>query len=176
MAFYEIVVAFLIGFGFKYIIKSSNYSDFNRLNYILIGVVLVTYILNQYFLYGLIMSENNIEPIGFFNFIQLRFEEGLTIKSTNTGWIGLVISWIFQIGFTYAIAYIQLTSRLIQYRLEKVPMEVVDFAFYHFVKGKNESEVRHELSKMGWSNKEDQDDIFTAIGAIQDRHELNRIQ
>jgi len=174
---YEVAIGFLIGFGFKYLIKLSNYTNFDRLSYVLIGVILITYILNQYFLYGygLIMSENNIEPIGFLNFIQLRFQEGLTIKSMNTGWIGLVISWIFQIGFTYAIAYIQLASYLAQYQLERVPMEVVDFAFYHFVKGKDENEVREELSKMGWAKKEDQNDVFESIGAIQGMQELNRI-
>jgi hypothetical protein len=128
--------------------------------------------LNQYFLYGLIMSENNIEPIGFLNFIQLRFQEGLTIKSMNTGWIGLIISWIFQMGFTFGIAHIQLASHLTQYQLEKIPMEVVNFAFYHFVKEKDENGVRQELSKMGWSKEEDQNDVFESIGAMQ---ELNRI-
>lgn len=172
---YEVAVGFLIGFGFKYLIKLSNYTNFDRLNYVLIGVVLIAYFLNQYFLYGLLKSESNIEPIGFLNFIQLRFQEGLTIKSMNTGWIGLVISWIFQIGFTYGIAYIQLASHLTQYQLEKVPMEVVNFAFYHFVKGKDENGVRQELSKMGWSKEEDQNDVFESIRAIQVMQELNRI-
>lgn len=172
---YEVAVGFLIGFGFKYLIKLSNYTNFDRLNYVLIGVVLIAYFLNQYFLYGMIMSENSIEPIGFLNFIQLRFQEGLTIKSMNTGWIGLVISWLFQIGFTYGVAHIQLASRLTQYQLDKVPMKVVNFAFYHFVKGKDEKEIRQELSKMGWSKEENQNDVFESIGAIRGMQELNRI-
>lgn len=172
---YEVAVGFLIGFGFKYLIRLGNYTNFDRLNYVLIGVVLIAYFLNQYFLYGLIISENNAEPIGFFNFIQLRFQEGLIIKSMNTGWIGLAMSWIFQIGFTYGVAYIQLASQLTQYQLEKVPMEVVNFAFYHFVKGKDENGVRQELSKMGWSKEANQNDVFESIGAIQGMQELNRI-
>lgn len=172
---YEVAIGFLIGFAFKYLIKLSNYTNFDKLNYLLIGVVLLTYLFNQYFLYFLIISENNIESLGFFNFIQLRFQEGLTIKSMNTGWIGLVVSWIFQIGFTYGIAYIQLASNLTQYQLEKVPMEVVDFAYYNFVKGKDESGVRKELASKGWSNREDQNDVFEAIGAIQGMQELNRM-
>lgn len=172
---YEVAVGFLIGFAFKYLIKLSNYTNFDKLNYLLIGVVLLTYLINQYFLYLLIISENNIDSLGFFNFIQLRFQEGLTIKSMNTGWIGLVVSWIFQIGFTYGIAYIQLASNLTQYQLEKVPMEVVDFAYYHFVKGKDESGVRKELASKGWSNIDDQNDAFEAIGAIQEMQELNRM-
>lgn len=172
---YEIGVGFLIGIGFKYLIQLSNYTNFNKLSYILLGVVITTYILNQYFLYGFIMNENNIEPIGFINFIQLRLEEGLLLKSMNTGWIGLVISWIIQLVLTYGFAYFQLTSILTQYQLEKVPMEVVNFAFYHFVKGKDEEEVRQELAKMGWSKRVDQDDVFASIGAIQEMEEINRM-
>ena len=172
---YEVAVSFIIGFALKYLIKLSNYTKFDKLNYLLIGVVLLTYLLNQYFLYLLIVSEKNIEIFSFFNFIELRFQEGLRIKSMNTGWIGLVVSWIVQIGFTYAIAYIRLASNLTQYQLEKVPMEVIDFTCYHFVKGKDENGVRKELASKGWSNIEDQNDAFEAIGAIHQIQELNRM-
>ncbi len=172
---FEVAIAFLIGFAFKYFIKLSNYTDIDKLNYILIGVVLLTYFLNQYFLYLLIISEKKIESLSFLNFIELRFQEGLNIESMNTGWIGLVVSWMFQIGFTYGLAYIHLTSNLSQYMLKKVPMEVVDFAYYHFVKGKDESGVRKELASKGWSNIEDQNDIFEAIEAIQGIQYLNRM-
>lgn len=173
---YEVGAGFLIGFGFKYLIQFSHETNFKKLNYILIGVVFITYILNQYFLYGLIFSENNLAEIGFIEFIQLRFEEGLTISSIDTGSIGLVISWIFQIVVTYIIAKSQLITNLTQYQLEKVPMEVIDFAIYHFVKEKDEREVRQELSRIGWSKKEDQDDVFVAISAIQQMRELERIE
>ncbi len=79
-----------------------------------------------------------MEPIGFIEFIKLRLDAGLTIKSLNTGWIGLLISWIFQLGFTYLIGMLRLISSLTNYQLERVPMPVVDFAFYHFVKEKTE--------------------------------------
>jgi hypothetical protein len=46
---------------------------------------------------------------------------------------------------------------------------------YHMVKGKQEAEIRHELSKMGWANKSHQDDVFAAIGAIYDAVELRRM-
>jgi len=102
----------------------------------------------------------------------LLFQEGLKIKSVNTGWIGLVISWVVQIVITYGISYVQLASHLTQFQLERVPMEVVDFAVYHFVKGKDDNEVRRELSKMGWSKEEDQNDVFESIGALQGMQEL----
>lgn len=172
---YEVAIGFLLGFSFKYIIKLSNYTNFDKLNYLLIGVVILTYFLNQYFSYQMIIGENKIESFSFFNFIQLRFQEGLKIDTLNIGWIGLLVSWIFQIGFTYGIAYIQLASHLSKYQLEKIPMEVLDFAYYHFVKGKDENGVRQELSNKGWTKNEDQNDVFEAMGAIQGLQELNRM-
>lgn len=173
---FEIGVALIIGFSLKYLIKVSNYTNYNNLNYLLIAMVAIAYFSNQYFQYHLILSQDNFAPIGFFEFIELRLEAGLTIKSLNTGWIGLVISWIFQLGFTYAIGRTRLAVHLIDHQLERVPMEVVEFASYHFVKEKTESQVRFELSKLGWTEKQDQDEVFESIGTIQERNEINRME
>jgi len=173
---FEVGVAIAIGFILKYLIKFSNYTDYNKLNYILIGMVVITYVSNQYFQYQMILNENNYEPIGFIEFIKLRLEGGLTIKSLNTGWIGLVVSWLFQLGFTYAIGMLRLASNLTSYQLDRIPMEVVDFTVYHFVKEKTENQVRTELSKKGWTEKQDQDEVFESIGALQDATELNRME
>jgi hypothetical protein len=173
---FEVGVAYAIGHAMKLLIKASNYTNYDILNYSLIGMVVLVYVSNQYFQYQIILSENNYEPIGFFEFIKLRLEAGLTIKSLNTGWIGLVISWIFQLGFTYAIGMLRLASNLTAYQLERVPMEVVDFAFYHFVKEKTENQVRSELSKMGWTEEHDQNEVFESIGALQDATELSRME
>lgn len=173
---YEVAVGFLIGLVANYLIRLSNYTDFDKWNYIIIGVILLTYFLNQYFVYELLMFDNDVEYIGFVDFMYLLFQEGLKIKSVNTGWIGLVISWVVQIVITYGISYVQLASHLTQFQLERVPMEVVDFAVYHFVKGKDDNEVRRELSKMGWSKEEDQNDVFESIGALQGMQELNRMR
>lgn len=173
---FEVGVAIAIGFILKYLIKYSNYTDYDKLNYILIVMVVITYVSNQYFQYQMILIENNYEPIGFIEFIKLRLEGGLTIKSLNTGWIGLVISWVFQLGFTYAIGMLRLVSNLTSYQLDRIPMEVVDFAVYHFVKEKTENQVRTELSKKGWTEKQDQDEVFESIGAFQSATELNRME
>lgn len=173
---FEVGVAFAISFVLKYLIKSSNYTNYNNLNYLLIGMVIIVYVSNQYFQYQIILHENNYQPIGFLGFIKLKLEAGLTINSLNTGWIGLAISWIFQLGFTYAIGLLRLMSNLTSYQLERVPIEVVDFAFYHFVKKKTEDQVRIELSKMGWTEEQDQDEVFESIGAVQGATELNRME
>ena len=99
-----------------------------------------------------------------------------TIKKLNTGWIGLLISWVLQLVITYFVGILRLSSILISYSLERVPMKVVDFAYYHFVKEKTEDQVREELSKMGWTEKQDQEEVFESIGAMQGATEMNRME
>lgn len=172
---FEVGVAFAIGFALKFLIKASNYTNYDILKYSLIGMVILVYVSNQYFQYQIILTENNYQPIGFFEFMKLRLEAGLTLKTLNTGWIGLAISWVFQLGFTYAIGLFRLASNLTSYQLERVPMVVVDFALYHFVKKKTENEVRSELSKMGWTEEQDQNEVFESIGAVQEAIDLSRM-
>lgn len=171
---FELGVALLIAFGLKYSVRFGNYTNFEVLQYLLGVVVFITYLSNQYFLYELILSNNEVGRIGFLEFIKWRLENGLMIKSLDTGWIGLVISWIFQLGLTYLIAYFRLISSLTVFVIERVPSEVADFTMYLFVKGKSESEVRHELSKMGWSTAQQQDEAFEAIGGYHSANELGR--
>lgn len=173
---FEVGVAIVIGFMLKQLIKLSNYTFYDHLHYLLIGMILITYVSNQFFQYQIILNENNFQPFSFWEFMLARFEAGLTIKKLNTGWIGLLISWILQLVITYFVGVLRLTSSLTDYQLERVPMEVVDFAYYHFVKEKTDEQVRTELSKMGWTEKQDQDEVFESIGAIQGATELNRME
>ncbi len=174
---FEFLVALAIGFALKYLIKLGNYTNYKKLNYILMGIILITYVSNQYFQYQMVLAENNNLSMSFIEFIKLRLEMGLTInESINTGWIGLIISWALQLGLTYIIGTLRLTSVVTAYQLERVPQEVSDFAFYHFVKKKTEKQVRTELSKMGWKEKQDQDDVFESIGAIQNAIEIQRME
>lgn len=173
---FELGVAIVMGFVLKQLIKISNYTFYDHLHYLLIGMILITYISNQYFQYQIILNENNFQTFSFWEFMQARFEAGLTIKKLNTGWIGLLISWGLQLVITYFIGVLRLSSSLISYSLERVPMEVVDFAYYHFVKEKTENQVRDELSKMGWTEKQDQEEVFESIGAMQGATEMNRME
>lgn len=173
---FEILVATAITFAMKHLIKLSNFTDFNKLQYLLAGMIVLIYMLNQYFQYEIILNENNYDRIGFLEFLKLRFSEGLTIKKLNVGWIGLVISWILQLGLTSLFVYLRIVSVLTKYAIERVPIEVVDFAFYHLVKQKTEEDVRNELAKKGWTDKINQDEVFEAIGGFQNATELNRIK
>ena len=173
---FEVLVGISISIALKYLIKISNFTDIPKIGYLLMGIVFLIYFTNQYFQYEIILSENNFERIGFLEFIKIRFSEGLTIKTLNTGWIGLIISWILQLVLTYYVAYLRLLSIITAYQLERVPVEVVDFCSYHFIKGKSEDEVRKELSKKGWTTNENQEEVFEAIGAIYGSMELSRLK
>ena len=173
---FEVLVGILISIALKYLIKISNFTAIKKIEYLLMGMVFLIYFTNQYFQYEIILSENNLERIGFLEFIKIRFSEGLTIKTLNTGWIGLVISWIIQLVLTYYVAFLRVISIITAYQLEKIPVEVVDFCTYHFIKGKSEDEVRNELSKKGWTANENQEEVFEAIGAVYGSMELSRLK
>lgn len=170
---YEIGVGLIFGFILSFAIKQSNYTNYDKLHWLLISMILITYISNQVFQYIIITSSQEFESIGFTQFMELRFQAGLKVKSIETGWIGLVVSWLVQLGFTYMVSALRLIGALNDYLLERVPQEVVDFAFFHFVKDKTEKQVRDELSTKGWSNEQSQNEVFEAIGAIQGINEFN---
>lgn len=164
---FEFLVATAMVFVMKYLIKRSNFTDFSKLQFLLVAMILLTYTSNQYFQYELIINELDIERIGFLEFMKLRFSKGFMLKNINTGSIGLVISWIIQLGVTGLFVYIKIITAIKIFVIERIPGEVIDFAFYHFVKGKSEDEVRRELSKKGWSDTKNQDEVFEAIGFLQ---------
>lgn len=170
---YEVGVGFIFGFILSFAIKQSNFTNYDKLHWLLISMILITYISNQVFQFLILMSSYEIGSIGFGQFIKLRFEAGLKVKSIQTGWIGLVVSWIVQLGVTYLVGTLRLISGLNDYILKRVPEEVVNFTFFHFVKNKTENEVRDELSQKGWSTEQSQNEVFEAIVAIQGINEFN---
>jgi hypothetical protein len=172
---FEFLVAAVIVFVMKYLIKISNFTDFNKLMYLLATMIVLLYASNQYFQYEIILNEGNFGRIGFGKFMNLRFSKGLIVKKMNTGWIGLVISWLIQLGLTGLFVYLKILLVLAKYVIGRVPSEVVDFAYYHFVNGKSEEIVRKELTKKGWSDIRNQDEVFEAIGGIQNTIQFNRI-
>lgn len=171
---FESLVGIAFGFTLKYLIKWGNYTDMEKLTYLIYAMIAVFFFGNQILQYGIIISSNNITDANFFDFIKYRFENGLKIKSLNTGWIGLVISWILQVVIIYYITLLRTVSALVVYQMERTPSDVVDFAYYHFVKGKSESEVRQELYIKGWKDNQNQTEVIESIGAIGDRQEIIR--
>ena len=172
---FEVIAALVMGFVLKQTIKLGNYTDFKKLRLLLIGMVVVTYASNQYFQYQ-ILTDRIKYDIGFYYFMALRLKEGFTINSVNLGWIGLLIVGAVQLVLTFIVGFLRLHFALISYLLSRIPAEVADFACYHFVKGKTEEQVRHELEKMGWNTPRSQDEVFDALGAMRGNTELNRME
>lgn len=171
---FEFIIGTALAFALKFGIELGNYTNFLKLRNILIISILTVFLGNQIFQYNMILMENNFERISFFEFIKLRFEQGLTIKTLNVGGIGLVISWLVQLGFTFAFGYMHLTRYLINYTIERIPREVIDFAYYSFLKGKNEQEVRKELACMGWRDEQNQTEVFEGLEGVHGNNEMNR--
>lgn len=172
---FELGIAIAISSIFKYLIKIGNYTDYGKLRQLLIAMILIIYLSNQYFQYLLTLNEIHFGQSGFISFMKLKFETGLTIKSLNTGWIGLLLSWAFQFIFTYWLGSFRLRINIISYCIQRIPSEVIDFAFYHVVKEKTEDQLRSELSKMGWIEKRHQDEVFESIAAVQEANTFKRI-
>jgi hypothetical protein len=160
----------------KYLIKFSNYTDLNKLLYLFGGMIVLTYVSNEYFQYEIILNTNNLERIGFWSFLKIQFSNGFTVNKINTGWIGWIVIWIVQLGLTGIFIYFRLAAALTKYILERVPPEVVDFTFYHLIKDKSEEEIRTELSKKGWSDVQHQNEAFEAIVGHQNVIALSRVK
>lgn len=171
---FEYLIGLGLAFSLKIGIKLGNFTDLNKLRNILIVSIVLFFISNQIFQYNLILAENNFEKIGFFEYLQLRLQHGLTIKSLNVGAIGLMISWLIQLGLTYVFGYLNFIRFFISYVVKRIPTEVIDFTYYHFVKGKDEVQVRTELSSLGWTNEQNQNEVFEAIEGIQGNNIMNR--
>ena len=171
---YEIVFGIILGYLFGQILKKTNYINYRNIQYIIGVMVLITFLTSQYLQYQLIILENNIQGLGFFELMKIRLEKGMVLNDSNTGWIGLVISWGLQIVFLFFVALTVVTRIAMNYMIEKIPNTVIEYTIYLFEMDKSESEVRALLAQKGWNNKNDQDDIFEALGAISGFHENNR--
>ena len=172
---FEVIIGFCLGLIITELIKLGNYTKYENLHYLLIAMILIIYVSNQYFQYNLFLKENN-EQFSFGQFLILRLKAGLVIKNFNTGIIGLLISWGVQLVLTYYISITRMIIGLSKYQIERVPNEVIDFTTFHFIKEKNEAQVRTELSQKDWSEKIYQDQAFEALGALQTASDLNRME
>ncbi|KAB1153649.1 hypothetical protein F7018_16420 [Tenacibaculum aiptasiae] len=171
---YEVGIGIGIGYLFSQVLKKTNYIEFQRIQ-LIIGVMMITmFITNQLTQYQLIITQNNISKLSFFEFIKMRFENGLTIKNLNTGWIGLILSWIFQIVFSYILAMGKTAGIIANHMIKKIPEKVLEYTIYLFEMGKSESEVRAELAQKGWNKKIDQDNVIQAIVEISGFNQANR--
>jgi hypothetical protein len=167
-----IALAFLILQG----IKLGNYTNYIPIRVIMGFSVVAIVILTQYFQYLMIIYEHNAFDLTFLQFIQLRIEAGFTFRDLNTGWIGWLVVIVLQLVIIYYSCWLRLVLYITNFQYRRVPEEVVDFAVYHFVKGKSEIEVKNELAIKGWGDRQSQEYIMEAIGAVQGQQELRRAE
>ncbi|GAB5525652.1 MAG: hypothetical protein Roseis2KO_35240 [Roseivirga sp.] len=149
--------------------KIADYTDFKSISLLTVFVTLTIIFGSQYFQYQITIYQHpELNTLSFLQFLELRFRQGFTIDSMNLGWYGWIGLFILQFVIIYYMNMVLVFAGLIRYMKDRVPKEVIDFALYHLVKGKNEHGVRTELSTKGWSEKQHQDYVFEAIGAIQE--------
>ncbi|MDP5171213.1 MAG: hypothetical protein NWR72_13295 [Bacteroidia bacterium] len=168
---FEFGVAVALAFSMKSLLKWGNYTDILRLSIVLTGAVLLTYFSHQYFLYLAYLAANGYGTFGFGEYLAMRIKYGLIIKSVNLGSIGLIVSWLFQVGLVWVIATARFVPAVWKYQIERVPEAVVEFALFHLLQEKEVSEVRDELAKMGWTTEQDQSEVIEAVSAIFEARE-----
>ncbi|MGH1384736.1 hypothetical protein [Kordia sp.] len=171
---YELGIGFGVGYLLGQVLKKTNYIEFRTLSILLAVMMVLILITNLFTQYLLITAEFGISGVSFVEFLKLRFESGLTIRDLNVGWIGLLVSWLFQIVFPFFIAQAKMAIMVMNNEIKKVPETVLEYTIYLFETGKTESEVRAELSQKGWKKGTDQDSIFNAFGAIHEFKESYR--
>ncbi len=171
LVLYEIFTGFMLSFIFTYLMRISNYYG-QKINQILIGCILLIYSLFYYVHYHLIISNDMFLSVNFIEYIYLRFTVGLF---KGDGILIFLICFALQSGFTWMLASIRIVSKISEYLLQRVPAEVIDFAYYHLIKDKTEEQVRMELAKKGWTEEEQQNEVFEGLYALHEISETNRI-
>lgn len=180
--FVYIIILFesIIGVALSYMlfqgVKIGNFTSYLPLRSIMGFSVIAIVILNQYFQYHIILYENNNFGLTFFQFIEMRIQNGFVFKSLNTGWIGWLIVIVLQLVVIYYLCWFRLIISITNFQIKRIPEEVLNFAIYHFIKGKSEAEVEHLLSMKGWVEKQDHKHVFEAIGSIQGQQEIVRAE
>lgn len=164
-------IAYFLG---KTLIK-TNYTNFNHSKLLIIGILVLALFMNFYTQYFMIDYEKSNYNFNFLEYLKNRFGGGIMLTDNfNTGWIGYAILWGLHIGFIYIITIYRLTFTIINYVIDRIPSEVIDYTLYLFEKDHSISEVRLHLSEKGWKKLSDQDQVFEAINEIIGLQDLNR--
>ena len=164
-----LMAGIVFAYAFEKIITLSNYSEIMILKIVGAGSILLLFSLNQYFQYLIFINEHILTKFSFMDFIRLRLEQGFTSQrgdlTTNYGSIGLIFSWIVQMGFTYMILLYRMIPAVLISQVGKIPAEVTDFILNYLDEGKSEDYTRAELKTRGWTEKVDQELAFKAADA-----------
>lgn len=171
---FEVLIALALGKALSLGFRKGNFSYFIGVQWILAGSVMLLAALYHYFQYLLIVNTGDFLALSLWELYEQRLEQGLIIKGLNLGAPGWMILLAAQPVIIYMIALSFISRSQMQLLIDRVPMSVVEHAYFHFLQGKSETQVRGELSKKGWKEKETQDMVFEAMHAISESMEMNR--
>ena len=169
---FEIVVGFILAYSLKVFMPLSNYTHSKNLLTIIFISIVLTYFFSQYFQY--LHFKKEYSDLTFLIFISERLKHGLMFKALNLGTIGQIVFWIVQIGLTFLVAFLQCFKLIMNYSIDRVPDDVINYAMYLMAKDKQEREIKTELSKKGWKSDLGQNAVFEAIGWIYEGQQYNR--
>lgn len=172
---YEVGIGLFVGYFLGKTLTKANYIDYNRSKLLILGILLFGLFINFYVQYYMMNLDKHYENFGFIDYLRYSFSGGITLtKNMNTGWVGYVILWCLHIGFAYLIALHRATFIIINFAINRVPMEVIDYTIYLLEKDNSLSKVRLLLAEKGWKKTKDQDQVFEAINEIFGLQEANR--
>jgi hypothetical protein len=163
---FELGIGWLGGLVFLQLLKMSNYANSDKLMIMNIVMVAVIFISEQIYHYMFFINETGYTYLNFFEFMGEKIAAGIEYKDTHLGPIALIIAWVIEIGLMYLLLRLFSTLKLLKYIVERVPKEVIEYATYHFAQGKDENQVKAELSKMGWSTELQHQMVWEALGGI----------
>ncbi len=171
---FEVLIALGLSKALSMGFSKGNFTYFTGMEWILAGSVMLTAASYHYFQYLLIVNTGDFLALSLWELYEQRLEEGLIVEGVNLGAPGWMILLATQPVLIYIIAITFISRSHIKFIIQRVPMVVVDHAFYHFLQGKGETQVRGELSKKGWKGREVQNMVFAAMHAIRKSIEMNR--
>lgn len=160
----ETIIALSIALAFNFLFKISNYTHYNTIKYILFASVIFTFILSQLFILGSLFFTKT--SLTFADLVHVRISNDIFFQSRENIYEGFLISFSFQIALTLFIAILRVNNNLRAFKIKRVPHEVIDYAYNRFLEGKNENQVRLELTNKGWVNLKEQNEVMEAVEAF----------
>lgn len=160
---FELGIGWLGGLAFLQLLKLSNYADVEKVIIMNIVMVAVIFISEQIYQYLFFINETGYTYLNFFEFMSEKIAAGIQYKDTHLGPVAVIIAWVIEIGLMYLLLKFFTALKLLKFMIERVPVEVIGFANYHFAQGKDENQVKAELSKMGWSTDLQHQMVWEAI-------------
>jgi len=171
---YEFLIGLALAKTLAYGFRKGNFTHFVGVQWILGGCVMLIAVLYQYFQYLFVVGSGELLATNVWDLLDQRLSQGLLVEGVNLGAPGWMILLAVQPVLIYLIGLAFVSKSQIRLLIDRVPMEVIDYAYFQIMQGKNETQVRSQLSKKGWKDKGVQDMVFEAMGALSEAMELNR--